>query len=667
MGKTTLPCRQPGFWPEKNNDSQPFQRTGWASNLAFWGRTLTHRYRTWARFAELVNQRESPYSALTAAALRTQATLLRQRLYQGGYQGQQGREIVADVFALVREQAARILNQRPFDVQVIGGWVMLNGRVAEMATGEGKTLTATMPASFAALAGIPVHIITANDYLARRDADLMRPLYEALGMRVGVIQEGMTAATRRAMYQRDIVYCSNKEIVFDYLKDRLLFAKQPPGAVNLPLRRLCGQSGFEGSLRLRGLHYAIVDEADSIFIDEARTPLVLSRTGDCGLPPDLYPTLLGWAAQMRQNLDFTLNQTTRSALLTPRGKGTVKDLPTRDPSLLPYRRTLNFLIQRALTALHLFANGREYIVADGQIAIIGEQTGRIMPGRSWEMGLQQFIESKEGCPLTGQPETLTKINYQKFFNKYLYLAGMTGTAREVQRELWDVYRLQVVPVPTNVPPQRRNLGCRLFRTAEEKNRALVERVHTLLSDQRPVLIGTASVSSSETVARLLRDAGLGCTLLNARQDQQEAEIIARAGSAGQITVATNMAGRGTDIVLAPGVAERGGLHVIATECANPRRIDRQLFGRCGRQSDPGSFEALFCLEDRLFQGDNLTAGAQLLRFCLQHLSTANRQLANLLIARVQRKFDQQQYALRRQLLAQDTFRERSLSFNRYGE
>ncbi len=663
MDKASLPRRQPRFWPEKKNDSQPFQRTGWASSLSFWGSILTSRYRKWARFAELVNQRESAYSALSAAALRTQATLLRQRLYQG----QPDREIAADVFALVREQAARVLKQRPFDVQVVGGWAMLNGRVAEMATGEGKTLTATLPASFAALAGIPVHIITANDYLARRDADLMRPLYEALGIRVGAIQAGMTAAARRAMYQREVVYCSNKEIVFDYLKDRLLFAKQPPGTVNLPLRRLCGQSGFEGSLRLRGLHYAIVDEADCIFIDEARTPLILSQAGDCGLPPDLYAKILDWAAHLQEGRDFSLNRTTRSAQLTAHGKGTVGDLPTRDPSLLPYRRTLDFLIQRALTALHLFANGREYIVVDGQVVLIGEQTGRIMPGRSWEMGLQQFVESKEGCPLTGQPETLTKINYQKFFNKYLYLSGMTGTATEVQRELWDVYRLQVVPIPTNVPPQRRNLGCRLFRTTREKNRALIERVRTLLSEQRPILIGTASVSSSEAVALLLREAGLVCTLLNARQDQEEAEIIARAGTAGQITVATNMAGRGTDIVLAPGVAERGGLHVLATECANPRRIDRQLFGRCGRQGDPGSFEALFSLEDPLFQGDNLTAGAQLLRFCLRHVPIATRQLADLVIARVQKNFDQQQYDLRQQLLKQDTFRERSLSFNRYGE
>jgi preprotein translocase subunit SecA len=505
---------------------------------------------------------------------------------------------VARAFALVRETARRTLGIRHFDVQVMGGWVLLHGMVAEMDTGEGKTLTATLPACTAALAGVPVHIITVNDYLAQRDAAWMGPIYRALGLTVGVITHGMEPQARRMAYACDVTYCTNKEVVFDYLKDRLVLERSA-SRLHLQLERLSGASARLHRLLLRGLYYAIVDEADSVLVDEARTPLIISGSAHHTPEQRVYQTALALAAQLDPGRDFVIEGGVRTVQLTPAGQTRLAELAQVYGGVWRGRRRREELVRQALTTQHLLQRDTHYLVSNGKVQIIDEYTGRVLADRSWEHGLHQLIETKEGCALTHPHEPLARISYQRFFRRYLRLAGMTGTAHEVRRELWTVYRLPVVSVPTNRPVQRHHVRDRVYPTAAAKWEAVVARIASLHRVGRPLLVGTRSVAASEHLSRLLHAAGLPHQVLNARQDQAEVGIVARAGEPGRITVATNMAGRGTDIRLAPGVAERGGLHVIATEKHEARRIDRQLFGRGGRQGDPGSYEAIVSLEDEL--------------------------------------------------------------------
>jgi preprotein translocase subunit SecA len=479
--------------------------------------------------------------------------------------------------------------------------VMLEGKVAEMETGEGKTLTATLPACAAALAGIPVHIVTVNDFLVLRDAAWMKPLYGFFGLKVGTITEGMTPEARRAAYACDITYCTNKQLVFDYLKDRLMLG-QEARPLHLQVEGLHAEYPRTGRLLLRGLCFVIVDEADSVLVDEARTPLIISNVADTAQETQVYLDAIAMARQLVSGVDFSIRPRERDVELTERGQRHAASLaePYGGVWIGPRRR--EELIRRALSALHLFQRDKQYLLRGNKVQIIDEYTGRVMADRSWERGLHQMIEAKEGCAITGQQETLARISYQRFFRRYLRIAGMTGTAREVARELWSVYRLPVVTIPTNRPVRRVALPDRLYLTADAKWAAIVETVRRLHSEGRPVLVGTRSVAASEHLSELLAKDGLAPQVLNARQDQEEAKIIASAGERGRITVATNMAGRGTDIRLGPGVAEIGGLHVIATERHEARRIDRQLFGRGGRQGDPGSFEAVVSLEDEIVQG-----------------------------------------------------------------
>ena len=519
---------------------------------------------------------------------------LRQRLRSEGFR----LDAVAKTFALIRELAGRVLDMRHYDVQLFGGWVLLSGMVAEMDTGEGKTLTATLPACTAALAGIPVHIVTVNDYLARRDAGLMTPLYQALGISVGVVTQGMEPNARREAYGSDVTYCTNKELVFDYLKDRILLGPKT-GRIHLQLERLSGKPSRLSRLLLRGLHFAIVDEADSVLIDEARTPLIISGAANAGPDGALYDGALKIAAQLERGRDFLVEERGRGVAFTDSGRTRLLELAASLGEVWSSRSLREDLVRQALTAQHLMQRDTHYLVKDEKVQIIDEYTGRTMADRSWEHGLHQLIEVKEGCNPTAQHDPLSRISYQRFFRRYLRLAGMTGTAREVRGELWSVYRLAVVSVPTNHPARRQDLGDYVCETATAKWHAVLARVIELHRQERPVLIGTRSVAASEHLSRLLTAAGVPHRVLNARQDSEEAAIIAQAGEPGQITVATNMAGRGTDIRLGPGVAERGGLHVIGTERHETRRIDRQLFGRCGRQGDAGSYEMIVSLEDEL--------------------------------------------------------------------
>jgi len=591
-----LPQVPAGPYPERMAPSEVLlDRLAARARAAVLHRWVKRRGR-WGELVHAVASHGRSLGALDDAALRAIGRDLGLRFRREGFL----RDQVAPAFALIREVASRNLGLRHYDVQLIGGWVLLQGQVAEMDTGEGKTLTATLAAATAALAGIPVHIITVNDYLAARDAEWMGPIYRALGLRVGTIVHGMEPRERRAAYAADVTYCTNKEIVFDYLKDRLALGRRS-GRIQLTLDRLVGEAARASRLLLRGLYYGIVDEADSVLIDEARTPLIISGETHPSAAAEraVYETALRLGARLEPGRDYRIEVRERSVHLTEGGQARLSELARDLGQVWSGRVRREELVRQALTATQLFERDRHYLVQNGKVQIIDEYTGRVMEGRSWEHGLHQLIEAKEGCPATQQNAPMARISYQRFFRRYLRLAGMTGTAQEVAGELASVYGLTVVRVPTNRPLDRRDLGDRVYPTAAEKWEAVVSRIAELHRRGRPMLVGTRSVAASEHLSQLLTAHGLPHTVLNARQDKAEAEVIAQAGEPGGITVATNMAGRGTDIRLAPGVAERDGMHVIATERHEARRIDRQLFGRCGRQGDPGSHEAIVSLEDEL--------------------------------------------------------------------
>jgi preprotein translocase subunit SecA len=530
-------------------------------------------------------------AGLSDLELLERAAQLRARLRREGFADL---ALAGESFALVREAAGRTIGMRHFDVQLIGGWAMLNGMLAEMQTGEGKTLAATLSAATAALAGRAVHVITVNDYLAERDAQWMRPVYEALGISVGCVQQGMDPDARRRAYRCDVTYCSNKEIAFDYLRDRRVLGGKPR-AIAMKVDAV-GGAGVSQRLLLRGLQFAIVDEADSVLVDEARTPLILSAEARHGQEETLHEQALGLARQLGAE-DYAVRDS--GVEITAAGLDRLEVLCESLSGVWRGPRRREQIVRQALSALHLFERDKHYLVREGKVVIIDENTGRLMPDRSWEQGLHQLIELKEDCEVTGQRETLARISYQRFFRRYLHLAGMTGTAKEVASELWAVYQLRVATIPTNKPGRRIALADRIYGSAEQKWQAVVARIAELREAGRPILVGTRSVAASETLAEHLEAAQLPFRLLNARQDRDEADIVARAGELGCITVATNMAGRGTDIKLGPGVVERGGLHVIATELNDSGRIDRQLYGRSARQGDPGSCEAILAIDEDL--------------------------------------------------------------------
>jgi preprotein translocase subunit SecA len=601
-----------------------------------------------APFIARVNAASGDLKNLSNREIREMVPDLRRRLYSEGLQ----EELVARVFAIAREGADRLLKMRPFDVQLVGGRVMLEGKIAEMETGEGKTLTATLPACAAALAGIPVHIVTVNDFLVMRDAAWMKPLYAFFGLTVGTITEGMAPDARRAAYACDITYCTNKQLVFDYLKDRLMLG-QEARHLHLQIEGLHAEYPRTSRLLLRGLCYVIVDEADSVLVDEARTPLIISNLGDTSHEKQIFSEAVTIARQLTSGLDFSIRPREREIDLTERGKRRAAELAEPYGGIWIGPKRSEELIRRALSALYLFQRDKHYLVRGEKVQIVDEYTGRVMADRSWERGLHQMIEAKENVPITGQQETLARISYQRFFRRYLRVAGMTGTAREVARELWAVYRLPVVSIPTNRPVRRRRLPDRVYANAAEKWAAIVERLRRLHAEGRPVLVGTRSVAASEHLSELLGKAGLPHQVLNARQDQEEAEIIANAGSRGRITVATNMAGRGTDIRLGPDVAALGGLHVLATERHDARRIDRQLFGRGGRQGDPGSYEAVVALDDEIVE-QNFAALARLLgRLAGRRGKPVPAWLGARFVGLAQRTAERHHASTRRQLLRVD--------------
>lgn len=583
-----------GRYPQREDVRENWLDRAVARTSGIARQLLRSRGRGFDAFIEQVNHAAAGLESLSEQELNWRTRELRRRMYSEGLKD----PLVNEAFALVREIAGRRLGMRHYDVQLFGGRAMLEGMIAEMETGEGKTMTATLPACAAALAGIPVHVVTVNDFLVERDAEWMRPVYEAFGLSVGMILEDMSLEQRRKAYACDITYCTNKQLAFDYLKDRLLLG-QENRPLHLQLEGLHKARPRSSRLLLRGLCFAIVDEADSVLIDEARTPLIISNKGDTSQQEGVYREAIEIASRLTRPRDFTLRARDRHVELTDFGRSRARKLARAYGGVWAGRKRRDDLLKQALAALHIYQVDRDYLLKDGKVQIIDEYTGRVMADRSWERGLHQMIETKEGYAISGRQETLARISYQRFFRRYLRMAGMTGTAKEVAGEMWAVYRLNVVRVPTNKPMRRVRVPQRVYATAEQKWRAVLERVRELHALGRPVLVGTRSVSASEKIDTLLRATLLPHQVLNARQDEEEAQVISRAGRRGAITVATNMAGRGTDIKLEQGVAELGGLHVLATERHDAARIDRQLFGRGGRQGDPGSYELVLSLEDEL--------------------------------------------------------------------
>ena len=554
-------------------------------------------YRT-ARYLELARR----ITAQEAAITELPDDQIRQAIQQAREQHSRSRQSpqsLLDTMALLREVCRRKLDMHPYPVQLAGALALCDGTLIEMATGEGKTLTAALAAIIAGFSGKGCHVVTVNDYLAQRDADLMRPLYTFCGLSVGVIQQDTPPPQRQEAYRADITYGTNKEIAADFLRDRLTLGslnnlgRSILENISSPARPLTDQ------LIQRGLGVAIIDEADSILIDEAVTPLIIS--GESGNEEEAlaYEQAAEIADTLLDRQDYQVDRKHRRIKLTPAGKEHLQELTDELGGFWAGSRRSREMIDLALVAKELYQRDRHYTLQEDKVVIIDESTGRLMPDRSWRDGLHQAVEAKEQVTVNPPKDTFARISFQKFYGLYDKLCGMSGTVRETTAELWSLYDLQVVMIPPHRPSCRTGTAPQIFVKADQKWQAILEEIHCIHQTGRPILIGTRSVLTSEHLSALLQEEGLDHDVLNAVNHEQEAQIIAQAGQVGRIVVATNMAGRGTDIKLSPEALQLGGLHVIATEMNESSRLDRQLFGRCGRQGDPGTTSAFFSLEDEL--------------------------------------------------------------------
>ena len=590
-------------WPERR-DRAAGLLDGWARSL--WAVAVSRLRPPLAplqRAAVAALALEAEFAALDDAALRRSLALHARPAVRDGRP-----EDLTRALATVREGARRSLRLQPFASQLIGAAGLLAGRLVEMATGEGKTLTAGLAACIAGVARLPVHVVTVNDYLAGRDAHELTPLYAFFGLTVSIVSHTAPAVDKARAYRAHVTYCTNKDLVFDYLRDRV-GAGGPVSRAQLAVRVLAVQEGAaETAPRLqRGLHFAIVDEADSILVDEAKTPLILAEKGEPLAPPEVFEAALALARTLAPSVHYSLDVARRALQLTSAGQACVADAVGGKKGLWRSPRAREHLVVQALRALHLFERDRQYLVADGKVQIIDEYTGRVLDGRSWEQGLHQMIEAHEGVELSADNRTLARITYQRFFCRYLRLSGMTGTAREVAPEVRATYGLQTVAVSTHRPSRRVHEELRLAADDAAKWQTVTDLALARLRQGRPVLVGTRSLAASEALSAVLHARGVAHQVLNARQDAEEAAVVARAGQPGMLTVATNMAGRGNDIRLADGVDEAGGLAVILTEFPESPRIDRQLVGRCARQGDRGGHSGVVAIGDELLAQHPLAA------------------------------------------------------------
>ncbi|HUH66472.1 MAG TPA: preprotein translocase subunit SecA [Syntrophales bacterium] len=575
-----------------------------------------------------INDLEPAIVRLSDEELRAKTPYFRERLANG----QEIDDIMVEAFAVAREAARRTLLMRPFDVQVIGGLVLHEGKIAEMKTGEGKTLAATMPLYLNALSGQGCHLVTVNDYLARRDAEWMGPIYKFLGLTVGIIVHGMEDAERRQAYNADITYGTNNEFGFDYLRDNMKFS-------------------LEDYVQ-REFNYAIVDEVDSILIDEARTPLIIS--GPSEESTDKYYKINQVIPRLRREKDYTIDEKSRTVVLTEEGVARCEGYLKVQNLYEPRNMELLHHVNQALKAHTLFKRDVDYLVKDGQVIIVDEFTGRVMPGRRYSDGLHQALEAKEKVKIEHENQTLAAITFQNYFRMYKKLAGMTGTADTEAAEFNKIYNLDVAVIPTNMPMIRTDYPDVIYKTEAEKYNAVIEEIKELHKMKRPVLVGTISIEKSELLSRYLSRTGVKHHVLNAKHHEKEAAIIAEAGQPGMVTISTNMAGRGTDIKLGEGVAELGGLHILGTERHESRRIDNQLRGRSGRQGDKGSSRFYLALEDdllRIFGAERIASVMD--RIGMEENQPIEHNLISKAIEGAQKKVEAHNFDIRKHLLEFD--------------
>ena len=611
----------------------------------------THSSRELKRIMPLVDKIEElrpTMQAMTDEELKDQTRKFKERLAEGETLD----DLLPEAFATVREASKRVLNMEHYRVQLIGGIILHQGRIAEMRTGEGKTLVSTCPAYLNALEGKGVHIVTVNDYLAKRDAEWMGKVHEFLGLKVGVILNSMKNDERRKQYACDITYVTNNEDGFDYLRDNMVIYKE--------------------QLVQRELHYAIIDEVDSVLIDEARTPLIIS--GQSGKATKLYEVCDILARQLQRGEasgemtkmtaimgeeiietgDFIVNEKDKVVNLTEEGVKKVEKFFHIENLADPENLEIQHNIILALRAHNLMFRDQDYVVKDDQVLIVDEFTGRIMPGRRYSDGLHQAIEAKEHVKVRRESKTLATITFQNFFNKYAKKAGMTGTALTEEQEFREIYGMDVIEIPTNRPVQRVDLDDAVYMTKKEKFRAVVEEIKKAHAKNQPVLVGTITIETSELLSNMLRREGIAHQVLNAKFHELEAEIVAQAGVAGAVTIATNMAGRGTDIKLDEEARAAGGLKIIGTERHESRRIDNQLRGRSGRQGDPGESRFYISLEDDLMR----LFGSEKLMSVFSSLGVAeNEQIEHKMLSsaieKAQRKIESNNYGIRKNLLEYD--------------
>ena len=572
-----------------------------------------------------INSYEPNISKLNDGELKDKTAEFKERLNKGEALD----NILPEAFAVVREVAKRVTKMRPFDVQLVGGMVLHQGKIAEMATGEGKTLVATMPAYLNALSGSNVHIVTVNDYLAKRDRYWMGTIYEFLGLKVGLIQHDMNIDERKKAYEAAIVYGTNNEFGFDYLRD------------NMAIR-------LEDVVQ-KGYHFAIVDEVDSILIDEARTPLIIS--GPSEESTKIYEQINRIATRLQEDTDYKLYEKEKTVALIEEGVTHIEGLLQINNLYDENNMNIQHHIIQALKAQRLFKKDVDYIVKNGEVIIVDEFTGRLMFGRRYSDGLHQAIEAKEGVVIAGENQTLATITFQNYFRLYKKLAGMTGTAKTEEEEFIHIYNLPVVVIPPNRRLIRYNYSDIIYKTEREKFKAVIKEIVEIHNLGRPILVGTVSIDKSERLSKLLKKENIEHNVLNAKNHEREAEIVAQAGQERRVTISTNMAGRGTDIVLGKGLAELGGLHVIGTERHESRRIDNQLRGRSGRQGDPGSSRFFLSLEDdlmRLFGSDRISGIME--KLGMQEDIPIEHPLITKSIESAQKRVEGRNFEIRKQLL-----------------
>ncbi len=577
---------------------------------------------------EQINSFETEIKAMSDERLRDQTNRFKQRIEQG----ESLDEILPEAFATVREASLRTLKMRHFDVQLIGGIVLHQGKIAEMKTGEGKTLVATLPAYLNALTGKGVHIITVNDYLATRDTQWMGQIYKFLGMSVGTIVHGLTDLQRKEAYGSDISYGTNNEFGFDYLRDNMKFDQK--------------------SIVQKELNFAIVDEVDSILIDEARTPLIIS--GPAEKSTSLYYQVNSIIPRFNREQDYTIDEKARTVVLTEEGVSKAEKALGVDNLYDPSSIELLHHVNQALKAHTLFKRDVDYIVKEGEVIIVDEFTGRLMPGRRYSEGLHQALEAKENVKIENENQTLASITFQNYFRMYDKLAGMTGTADTEAAEFKKIYNLDVMVVPTNQPMIRTDYADVIYKTKKEKYEAVLDEIEELNQIGQPVLVGTISIDVSEDLSKRLKKRGVKHEVLNAKHHEKEAEIVSMAGQKGSVTISTNMAGRGTDIVLGEGVPDLGGLHILGTERHESRRIDNQLRGRSGRQGDSGSSRFYLSLEDdllRIFGGERMSGIME--RLGMEEGEPIEHNLISRAIENAQSKVEGQNFEIRKHLLEYD--------------